>query len=366
MPKQAPLIIKIGSAVLTDANGQLNTALIKSLVSDMRFLLDQKQPICLVSSGAIGAGLLALGKSKQPRKLKKRQALAAIGQVRLMNLYQTEFQRSGYSIGQILLSHEDLAHRRSFLNTRATLEQLFELGVIPIVNENDTVSTEEIQFGDNDRLAVLLANVIGAEKVMILSATPGLLNMNKKSELIREVDGIDANILSMARAGNNLGSGGMGSKLLSLKAVVDSGKEAWLADGRDKGILKRWFQGQPVGTHFLPQKNKKSSKDLWMKQHLRPKGSIHVDEGAANALKRRSASLLGVGITQCKGRFGEGQLISIKHDGKEFARGMTRLSSEGILSIIGKNKEASKAQLGPKSPRYVIHRNDFVLTEPEP
>jgi glutamate 5-kinase len=360
-----PIVIKIGTAVLTDKSGQLNTALINSFIEDIAFLLSKKQKVCIVSSGAIGAGLLTLGKSRQPKKLKKRQALAAIGQVRLMNLYQETFEKLGHHIGQVLLSHEDFGHRRSFLSTRATLEQLLELGVVPIINENDTVSTEEIQFGDNDRLAVLLANLIGASKVIILSATPGLLDMNHKGKLVPVVNGVDRNILSMAREGNDLGSGGMISKLLAIKALVNSGKSTWLADGREPEILRRWFRKEPVGTHFLPQKSKKSSKDLWMELNLKPKGSIEVDFGAADALKKRAASLLSVGITSCKGHFGEDELISITHKNEEFARGVSRFSSQNLIAIIGKDKQGCIETLGPNTPNHVIHSSNLVILEPE-
>lgn len=360
-----PIVIKIGTAVLTDQSGQLNTSLIKSFVADIVFLLSQKHKVCVVSSGAIGAGLLTLGKSKLPKKLKKRQALAAVGQVQLMSLYQKTFEQLGHHIGQVLLSHEDFAHRRSFLSTRATIEQLFELGVVPIINENDTVSTEEIQFGDNDRLTVLLANMIGASKVIILSATPGLLDMNHEGKLVPTVKRVDSNILSMAREGNDLGSGGMVSKLFAIRALVNSGKGTWLADGREPQVLRRWHHGEPVGTHFLAQESNKTSRDLWMEFNLRPKGSIEVDLGAANALKKRTASLLSVGITSCTGHFGEDELISITHNGEEFARGICRFSSQDLLSIIGKDKKACSNELGPNTPNHVIHCNNIVILEPD-
>jgi glutamate 5-kinase len=364
MTHKKPLVIKIGSAVLTDVTGLIDETVMGRLVDDMAHMIARRQPICLVSSGAIGAGRQVLGTARMPRKLKKRQALAAIGQVRLMGIYQREFARHGLSIGQILLSHEDLAHRRSFLNTRSTVEQLFELGVVPIVNENDTVSTEEIQFGDNDRLSVLMANVVGAERAIFLSTTPGLLDLGGTGELISEVANIDADILGMARGGNNVGSGGMGSKLLSIGALTRAGKTAWLMHGKEVGILKRWFEGEKVGTCFLPQALKKSSREQWMEQHLHPRGKLLVDEGACVALKN-SASLLSVGIQDVRGRFDAGQLVSVECQGEEFARGLVRFSHEQIKSILGKSKADMAKILGVKTSECVIHRNDLVRLDPE-
>ena len=363
MALKKPLVIKIGSAVLTDGSGNIDEAVMARLVDDMATIIARRQPICVVSSGAIGAGRQVLGSARLPRKLKKRQALAAIGQVRLMGIYQREFARHGLSVGQILLSHEDLAHRRSFLNTRSTIEQLFELGVIPIVNENDTVSTEEIQFGDNDRLSVLMANVVGADRAIFLSTTPGLLDLGGSGALISEVQSIDAQILGMARGGNSVGSGGMGSKLLSIDALNRAGKTAWLMHGKEPGILRRWLEGENVGTCFLAQVLKKSSREQWMEQHLHPRGHLVVDEGALEALKN-AASLLSVGILEVRGRFDAGQLVSVECKGEEFARGMTRFSHEQIKSILGKTKTDMAKILGVKTSDCVIHRNDLVLLDP--
>ena len=366
-PMHPPIIIKVGSAVLTDGSGQLDEQVIAHLVADMAMIHAKGQPVCLVSSGAIGAGLQVLSHHKKPKKLKQRQALAAVGQVRLMNLYQREFARFGIQIGQILLSHEDLAHRRSFLNTRATVMQLLELGVLPIINENDTVSTEEIEFGDNDRLAVLMANLVEADRGIFLTTAEGLLDMNRSGELIPTVKRIDAQILSMARGGNNMGRGGMASKLTSIDAMTRAGKDATLAHGKTPFILKRWFEGESVGTLFQAHKVKKSSRELWMRQNLKPLGRLIVDHGAKEALCQRHASLLSVGVLDVKGRFDAGQLVSVECEGKTFARGMTRYSSEQVKSVIGLSKEASSELLELKGkPCHLIHRNDFVIFEPEP
>lgn len=359
-----PKLIKIGSAVLTDESGKLDTKVISSLVKDMAKVVKSGQPICIVSSGAIGAGLSVLQTTKRPRKVRKMQALAAVGQVRLMEVYQKEFSKRGLSIGQILLSHEDLAHRKSFLNTRATLEQLFKLGVIPIVNENDTVSTEEIQFGDNDRMAVLLANVIESKEVLILSTTDGLKNTKGDQEVIPCVKGIDANILSLAQEGNSLGRGGMGSKLMSIDMLNRSGKTVWLANGKTRGILKLWHEGEDIGTRFETSQPIVSSREQWMIQHLAPKGVIHVDSGAKEALLKRRASLLPVGILKVEGSFDPGQLISIVHGKEEVARGMSRMNHLQVQNSKGKQKEELQGLIQKGLPHFVVHRNDLVFIEP--
>lgn len=367
MSQIAPIIIKIGSAVLTDESGGIDELVLSRLVEDMAHIMSKGQAVCLVSSGAIGAGLQALPAQKKAIKLKQRQALAAIGQVRLMNLYQREFSKHGISVGQILLSHEDLAHRRSFLNTRATVTQLLDLGVIPIVNENDTVSTEEIEFGDNDRLAVLMANLVEAREGIFLTTADGLLDMNQGGVLVPVVKRIDAEVLSMARGGNNMGRGGMASKLLSLDAMNRAGKRATLAHGKKQGVLKAWFEGLPVGTLFEARKANKSSRELWMRQNLKPRGRLVVDAGARDALCKRGASLLSVGVTEVKGRFGAGQLISVECEGKEFARGMIRYSSEQAKSVLGLSKKEAAVLLGGKKGAcHLIHRNDFVVLEQSP
>ena len=358
-----PKLIKIGSAVLANEQGRLDTKVISSLVKDVASMVKGGQPICIVSSGAIGAGLSVLNPAKQPRKVRKMQALAAVGQVRLMEVYQKEFSKRGLSVGQILLSHEDLAHRKSFLNTRATLEQLFSLGVVPIINENDTVSTEEIQFGDNDRLAVLLANVIESKEVLLLSTTDGLKDTRGDQQTIPVVGGIDSHILSLAQGGNSLGRGGMGSKLMSIDLLNRSGKTVWLANGKTKSIIQNWAKGKEVGTRFETSHPMVSSREQWMIQHLAPKGTLHVDKGAAEALLKRRASLLPVGIKKIQGTFEPGQLLSIVHDGCEIARGMSRMGHLQVQKVLGKPKKDLLGLLPADLPHFVVHRNDLVFTD---
>lgn len=280
-----------------------------------------------------------------------------------MQLYQKYLGKGGLSIGQVLLSHEDFKHRKSFLNTRATLTQLLQLKVIPIINENDTVSTEEIQFGDNDRMSVLIANAIESDQVIFLSTIAGLMDFDRENQKIDDVDVIDQRIFSLAKGGNSMGSGGMGSKLMSIDALNQAGKTAWLADGKQKNTLVDLVNGKKVGTCFHARKEKKNSKEQWMLQHLNPHGAVYVDEGAKKALSRKRASLLTKGITYFEGQWQEGQLLSVYFEGGEFCRGMARLSSEKLQDILNQDKSLLEQQEKGELAKYIIHRDDLAFIE---
>lgn len=361
LDQQHPLVIKIGTAVLADQNGFIDEKVIEKIVFDVAELIKKGYSIAIVSSGAIGAGMGLIQQKKKSHKLKKKQALAAIGQIKLMHLYQENFAKFGIHVGQVLLSHEDFRHRASFLNTRATLNQLMELGVIPIVNENDTVSTEEIQFGDNDQLSVLIANAIEANDVIFLSTTEGLIDDSDSKKVIPFVSKIDKKIFSLAKGGNQMGRGGMGSKLIAINALNKAGKNAYLAHGKRENILSAIAEGQSVGTKFQARQVKTSSKQQWMLHHLKPHGFVEIDKGAFDAISKKHASLLSPGIKAIKGAWKAGNLLSIKYGQKEVARGMARLSSEQLNLIFGKTKEESIEILGEQYVKYVIHRNDIVL-----
>lgn len=363
MSKKKPWVVKVGSACLTDAKGQLQLEVFQSLVSDIAKIVKSGQPVCLVSSGAVGAGMLSLQKQKRPKKLKKIQALAAVGQVRLMQIYHDLFEKEGLMIGQVLLSHDDFSHRETFLNTRSTMTQLLELGVVPIVNENDTVSTEEIEFGDNDRLAVLISNAVEADFCVILSTAPGLLDLEGSGELIPVVKKIDKRIFSLAKGGNQMGRGGMGSKLISIDALNKSGKTAVLADGRVKGVLQAIYKGEQIGTCFMATTTKKSSREQWMLQHLRPHGTLILDEGAYKAVVQKKASVLSVGVKSYRGSWKTGQLVSLEYEGREFARGMIRMSHVDLSKILGKNREDVEKILGDQAPKYLVHQNDISILD---
>lgn len=366
---RVPVVVKVGSASLVDEKGGLSKKVIRHLADDIDLLMRSGSPVCLVSSGAIAAGMAAREMTSRPKTMESKQALAAIGQVRLMQLYSEAFARRSLQVAQILLTHEGLASREGFVNARKTLTQLFRIGVVPIINENDTVSTREIEFGDNDQLAVLVANLVEASMVFFLSATPGLLDLERGGELIREVHSIDSEILAKARGGNRHGKGGMGSKLLAIDALNRAGKSAWLIDGRKKGQIGRVVKarelerGVGLGTLFHANGKPQSSRRQWMLQHLRPHGSIEVDAGAFRAIASSKASLLSPGVSGVSGTFRAGQLVRLLHEGREFARGMTRLGSRDLEKVMGQSSKQCAELLGPHAPRHIIHRNDIALHE---
>ena len=362
LDKRHPFIIKIGSSVLTGDDGRLDEGVIRALVDSMARMMAEGYKICLVSSGAIAAGKGALDMARAPKRLRYKQALAAVGQVRLMNVYQKWFSRHQLHVGQILLSHHDLSRRESFLNTRATLQQLFELNILPIINENDTVATEEIQFGDNDQLAVLLANVLEARTVVFLSSAGGLLNPDL-GQRIPVVEHIDSHILSMARGTSAMGTGGMGSKLMAIKKLTEAGKACYLVAGKKKDCLMELAAGNCSGTFFVPHQVASSSKKQWMQQHLKPHGRIFVDEGALKALKHNKASLLVPGIKDFDGQWNVGDLVCICMAECEFARGMARCSSRQLSQVLGKNRDEVAIIMGHAFPRFVVHKDDIVLLD---
>lgn len=360
--KREALIIKVGSSVLTGENGLLDEKVIRNLCSDISWMINEGYKILLVSSGAIAAGLGAMQKNlPEPGKLKNKQALAAVGQVYLMECYQQVFKNDDLQIGQILLSHHDLSRRESFLNTRATLQQLFSLGVLPIVNENDTVATDEIQFGDNDQMAVLLANAIEAGTVIFLSTVAGLIDDSGKK--ISTVDSIDESILALAKGGNQMGRGGMGSKLMAIRHLNNAGKQAFLCSGKTPSVLRQLMSGEPTGTCFKARDKKMSSKKQWMRHHLRPHGEVYLDEGASKAVQKRQASLLLPGITRFDGQWKVGDLISLCTDQGEFARGMARVSSTDLSRIIGQTKAKITEILGESTPAFMVHKNDIAILD---
>ncbi|MBF0245287.1 MAG: glutamate 5-kinase [Planctomycetes bacterium] len=359
--KKLPIVIKIGSAVLADGAGNLDEGRMACLADEICGLMGEGYRLIIVSSGAILAGMSRTGVRRRPRRLAQKQALAAIGQVELMSVYSRVFAERGREVGQMLITHEGMAQRTGFNNARVTLMQLVDMGVVPIINENDSVSTEEIRFGENDRLAVLVANLAGAGSVIFLSRAPGLLDLTRGNKLVPRVEGIDADIYAMAKGGNEAGTGGMGSKLMSIDILLKAGKAAFLADGRTEGILGAIFSGDFVGTYFAPVGTALSSRKQWMSQHLRPHGRIWVDEGARQALMRSPASLLLPGIVGVEGHFRAGQLVSICCQEGEFARGMSRLSARQIEKAIGCKRGDLAALLGESCPAFAVHRNDIVL-----
>jgi glutamate 5-kinase len=360
------VVIKVGTAVLTDVNGGIDTRLIHSLCEQIHELRSRGYTVVLVSSGAVGAGVSLLNLKERPTAVPRLQAAASVGQAKLISLYDDSFETHGYHAAQMLLTREDFEDRARYVNARNTLWALFDLGAVPIINENDTLATEELRFGDNDILSVLVAHLLHADLLIILSNVDGLLRpaaRNKPEELLSLVKGMDESIFNLVqRKHSRLGSGGMGSKLEAVKKALDAGEPAIIANGRKRNVLPRIMDGQDIGTLFAPSAPKMRSWKRWISFAARPRGHIHVDEGALNALSQNGKSLLASGITSVRGDFKKGDVVVINLEGgASFARGLTNYSSEILDGIKGLQTNQVKKKLGEDAFIEVIHRNNMVL-----
>jgi glutamate 5-kinase len=360
------VVVKVGSKVLSDAGGHISEKVIGELARQIAGLCRQGKEIILVTSGAISAGMARMGLSQRPKLLPQLQAAAAVGQSHLMNLYAVQFRAQGIEIAQILLTADDLKVRHRHLNARNTIIALIEKRIVPVINENDTVSTDEIKFGDNDNLSALVANLVKADLLIILTDTAGLMTVDPKKgggELIREVPCMSPEIEALARgAGSARGTGGMASKLKAVKMVVSSGEAAVVADGREKDILGRLFTGEQVGTFFHPQGGRLRGRKRWIAFFIKPRGKIVVDDGAAAALLDRGTSLLPTGVKDVLGDFKSGDKVSIVTlQAQEIARGLTNYAAEDLRKIKGVKTGEIQAVLGYKDYDEVVHRDNLVL-----
>jgi glutamate 5-kinase len=365
------IVIKLGTGLLTDAQNQLSARQIEGLVAQIATLHEQKKQIIIVSSGAIGAGMAELGLKQRPKKLDELQAAAAIGQSKLMAVYDELFGKFGITVAQILLTHDDLKDRTRHLNAHNTLATLLAHGAVPIINENDTVAVEEIKFGDNDRLGALAATLIDADLLIILSHVDGLLQRAvgrvpsggaetsntaqtprggtrpTTDFVIHTVPEITSEIESLAGDTDRTTSvGGMKSKIDSAKIVTRAGIPLVIANGERANVLRDVLAGEEVGTIFLPHADKLASRKRWIAFFQHPAGVVVVDDGAKDALCAKGKSLLAKGIVTSEGKFEEGDLVSIRAKNQiEFARGLTKVSGIQIKSATG----------------VVIHRDDMVI-----
>lgn len=362
------VVIKVGSAVLTDEQG-INETIIEQLARQLAFLKNTGREVILVTSGAQAAGRRRLGKVKTPGEpLKIRQALAAVGQGLLMQAYEQAFARYEQPVAQILLTHADLSHRQRYLNARNTIFTLFSCGVIPILNENDTVSAEELRFSDNDTLAALITNMIGADMLIILSDVDGLYTGNPSEDAtarpIYTVARIDRKIESMAgQTTSSVGTGGMAAKIRAAKMVAACGGSSFIGPGRRADILQAMFSGEPVGTFFLPDNSQAiNSRKHWIAYVLKPEGELVVDKGAVRALVSKGRSLLPSGILEVRGQFALGAPVHcVDQEGALVAAGLSNYSAADILRIQGKRSTEIAAILGHKDHDEVIHRDNLVL-----
>jgi len=367
--KAKRVVIKVGSAVLTSREG-LNFEIIDNLAKQLSFLKSTGREVILVTSGAVAAGIKQLGMEKNVnRELKVQQALAALGQGLLMQAYEQAFSRYDSYVAQVLLTHDDLSHRDRYLNVRNTILTLFEMGVVPIINENDTVSVEELRFGDNDTLGALISNMIGADMYIILTDVDGLCTSNPlqdpDAKPVYTVTKIDRRVEEMAsNTTSSLGKGGMQSKIRAAKMVSVCGGSSFIGPGKKKNILQELFSGDLVGTFFLPNSEKIKQKKHWIGYVLKPQGQLILDDGACYALTNKGRSLLPSGILEVIGTFGIGASVQcLNKEKKVIAVGLVNYDSKDTSTIKGRKSSEIIGLLGFKDSDVIIHRDNLFLLE---
>jgi glutamate 5-kinase len=361
------VIVKLGSMVLAAPGGGVDQDLLNHLADEIAAMGGERDFI-IVSSGAILMGMQAMGYTKASRTMSVKQALAAVGQSRLVQAYANAFARHNIKVGQVLLTSEGLENRRRFVLSHNTLESLLKMNAVPIINENDTVAVEEIRFGDNDLLASMVVNLADADLLVILTNTEGLFDKDPRlgeGKLVEIVEEVDSQIVSMAGGPGESGSGGMSSKVLAAKRTAHMGVPTVIADGRREGVLTRVLNGDLVGTLFLPSAEKLASRKHWIAYSSgRPRGTLVIDDGAAKALRELKKSLLPAGVKDVLGDFESGSMIRCMDSrGSEVARGVTCFSSDQIRKIMGRHSEEIEKVLGTCPGEEVIHRDDLVLTD---
>jgi glutamate 5-kinase len=361
------VVVKVGTNVLAGADGRLAPDRLQALAEQLQTLRQAGRKIALVSSGAIGAGVGRLGLGKRPTDLRHLQACAAVGQTFLMRAYQECLAPHGTHTAQILLTAGDFDHRRRYLNARNTIMTCFEWGVLPIINENDTVSVAEIRFGDNDHLAAMVTNLLQAPLLVLLTNVEGLYAgdpmTNPEAQLLTTVPEIDGKVLDMAGASKSaLGTGGMRSKIRAARLATAAGESVIMANGCRPDVLTAIFAGEPVGTLFLPHGSAVPAWKRWLGYTAQPKGRLLVDGGATEAVRTKGRSLLAIGVVRVLGEFGKGDVVALcDADGVEFARGLTNYSAADAARILGLRTEKIGDVLGAVPYEEVVHRDNLVV-----
>ncbi|MFQ5851632.1 MAG: glutamate 5-kinase [Candidatus Binatia bacterium] len=361
------VVVKIGSQILSSLEG-IEEGRIKGLARDLAVLHDDGKELVVVSSGAVAAGMTRLGLRQRPRTIPQKQALAAVGQIKLMALYERYFSGFNKSVAQVLLAHEDLANRRRYLNAKHTLLTLLESGIVPIVNENDTVAVEEIKFGDNDHLSSLVATLLEADLLVMLSDVDGVYDRDPRlhggAQLISLISDIKGFKKGLSVEGQSFyGTGGISSKISAAEKAAASGIPTVIANGMEAGVLPRVFNAkEEVGTLVLPEESRLPSRKHWIAYNLKPSGAIVVDEGAYEAVVKRGKSLLPSGLKEVRGSFRVGESVCcLDHQGREFARGLVNYSAQDLRRIKGLHTSGIEKVLGYKAYDEIIHRDDLVL-----
>jgi glutamate 5-kinase len=359
------LVIKLGSNVVAKPNGQINTALIRRLASEIAGVEAAGKEIILISSGAVRVGSARLGRQTRPDDLPARQAAATVGQGELIAAYRSAFARHNQPIGQILLTQADIADSRRYLHLRNTLFSLRDLGVIPILNENDPLTIRGLEIGENDRLAALVAAKVDADLVVLLSDVEGFFTCDPRqdpsAELIHEVTRLTPQLCDRAAGPAGGGRGGMRSKLEAARAAMKSGVYLVIVRGSLPNALSRVLAGEEIGTLFVPEVEKLRSRKRWIGFALAPRGQVIVDAGARRALMERGSSLLPVGVREVLGDFRQGDAVSIVADGEEIARGLVNYSAEEVRAMRGCHSREIAARIGYRNFDEVIHRDNLVV-----
>ncbi|QGG47241.1 glutamate 5-kinase [Heliorestis convoluta] len=370
LPGARRIVVKVGTSTLTYGTGKLNLEQMEKLVRQVADLANRGYQMILVSSGAVGAGMGRLGLREKPKTIPEKQACAAVGQGILLHMYEKFFAEYGHVVAQVLLTRDDLASRKRYINGGNTLEALLRMGAIPIINENDTVAVDEIRFGDNDTLSALVASLVSSDVLVLLTDIDGLYTANPRTDtqatLISTVEAITPEIEAMAAgAGSDLGTGGMATKIQAARICTESGIAMIIASGAKPDVLREIMVGQEIGTLFLPQAKPLPGYKRWLAFGSTCHGRIHIDEGAVQALVSGGKSLLPCGIVATDGLYHSGDLVSIiAPEGYEVGRGVSNYAIEQVRRIMGRQCMEIESLLGSKDYDEVVHRDNLTLTIP--
>ena len=359
-------VVKIGSALVTDEGRGLDRAAIEAWAEQVATLRERGHEIVLVSSGAVAEGMKRLGWSERPHAVHELQAAAAVGQMGLVQAYESIFQRHGIHAAQVLLTHDDLKDRQRYLNARSTLRTLLETGVVPVVNENDTVAVEEIQLGDNDTLGALVGNLVEADLLVLLTDQLGMFDSdprhNPDAKILHEVRADDPSLENMAGDGGKLGRGGMLTKVRAAARAARAGGATLIASGSEPNVLARIADGEQIGTLFTPSSEPLAARKQWLAGQLHVQGTLTLDRGASRVLRESGKSLLPVGVMAVEGEFNRGELVAcLDPDGREIARGLVNYSAVETRGVMGHPSSEIEARLGYVDEAELIHRDNLVL-----